>query len=229
MEGLAEFDELGIQLYGARAAKAAAEAEAAAAAAAAAEAAKRQQRAAEASSAARQQQQQQRSSAAPKRKAGAAASASTPSSSASAAAPPGVSGGLPIIVVPAAATARLNMINAPAFFASGVFEHPDALRAAGAKKSADGRDREGGGQRDRGRVELLCAGGGSEAQEPAELLEVEVGAAPEEELPTLLFCSAKVFHHRQDRRLPLPRLVPRRRRGRLRAQPGSSRAGPSRV
>ena len=168
-EGLAEFDELGIQLYGARAAKAAAEAEAAAAAAAAAEAAKRQQREAEAA-AARQQQQR---SAAPKRKAD-AASAAAPSSSASAG-PPGVSGGLPIIVVPAAATARLNMINAPAFFSKGVFEHPDALRASGHKESATAvierevaRETEAGSsssqqQGGAGRAARAGAGGGSGA------------------------------------------------------------------
>lgn len=127
VEGLEEFDELGFRpTYGARDTKAAQAAEAKAAASAAAEAKRRWAEEAARRAAA--------GSTAAKRKAG-GPSSSAAAAAASKAEAAGISSGLPIIVVPAAATARLNMLNAPAFFASGAFEHPDALRAAGAKKS----------------------------------------------------------------------------------------------
>ena len=124
LEGLEGLEDMGIQLYGARAAKAAEAEQAEAAAAAAAE--ERRRGAEEAA---------RRSAAASgaKRKAGAPSSSGK---AAPAAAEAGVSKGLPIIVVPPSATSRLNMMNAPSFFSIGSFEHPDALRAAGAKKSS---------------------------------------------------------------------------------------------
>ena len=128
VEGLAEFGELGIQLYGGAEARAAKAAEAEAAAAAAAEARQRAMAASASASAS--------ASAAAKSKRPLPGAPSSRAPANAAVKDAGVSGGLPIIVVPAAATARLNMLNAPAFFANGTFEHPDALRAAGAKKSS---------------------------------------------------------------------------------------------
>ena len=134
VEGLAEFDELGIQLYGARAAKVAeaAEEEAATAAARRREAAEAARRAAVAGSG----EKPRRKAGGPSSNSSSAAAAQDSRKAGATKAEAGVSGGLPIIVVPAAATARLNMLNAPAFFSTGAFEHPDALRAAGAKKSS---------------------------------------------------------------------------------------------